>query len=91
MVASSHASASPDVLSYLLQGGPFAIVVLLVVMEKLVTPGERNRIYEVNQILREELRKTNEDLRQEIVPPITQIVQLVPEMIRVIGNKKAGD
>ncbi len=62
------AQDSTNWLDYILQGGPFALVVVLFVLEKLVTPGERDRLREENNKYKEEVVALNLVIREQIIP-----------------------
>ena len=79
-----------DWISYILNGGPFAIVVLLIILDKLAAPGERDRLRAENETLREEIRTLNEHIRHEIVPPLVQLNSLMKDVIEEIGGKTKG-
>lgn len=65
-------STGGDWVTYLLQGGPFAVVVLLVIFEKLVPPGERDRLRAENAQYREDIARLNQTIRDDIVPLLSQ-------------------
>ena len=80
------ASSSPDWISYLLNGGPFAVVVLLIIMDKLTTTGERDRLRAENEVLRSDVKKLNEDIRLEIVPPLVQLNLLMKDVVKELSK-----
>lgn len=57
--------------SYLLNGGPFAVVVFLLVTDKITTPGERDRLRLELTASHEREEKLNVNIRQDIVPMMT--------------------
>jgi hypothetical protein len=81
------ASTSDGVLDALLKGGPFAIVLLLIIMDKLGTNGERDRLRLENQALREQNQKLNDTIRTEVVPPLTEVNRLMSETLDVISDE----
>lgn len=76
-----------DYVSYLLQGGPFAIVIVLIILGKLGTNEERDRLRIENKELRDELKVVNENVRKEIVPPLTELLLYLPTIIRKIKGE----
>lgn len=87
-VLADAAASTPDWINYLLNGGPFAFVVLLLIMDKLTTPGERDRLRGENQQLRDEIKALNENVREEVVPPLVQINALMREVIEELAHNK---
>lgn len=56
----------------LLNSGPFAIVVYLILSNKLITPGERDRLIAEVKAAQDREQKLNDYVRTEIVPLITR-------------------
>lgn len=73
--------------NYLLNGGPFAIVLLLIVLDKLGTNSERDRLREDNKTLREQNQKLNDTVRQEVVPPLTELNRLMGETLLILSDE----
>lgn len=86
-VLASEPPSGGDWISYLLNGGPFAIVVLLLITDKLTTPGERDRLRAENEQLRTEVKTLNENLRNEIVPPLTEMNRLNTQVIEILSDE----
>lgn len=61
--------------NYLLNGGPFAVVVLLLVMDKLTTPGERDRLRIELTASHEREERLNVNIRETVVPLMTRSVE----------------
>lgn len=61
----------------LLKGGPFAIVVTLIVMDKLTTPGERDRLRNENAEMRKEIKDLNTEVRNNVIPLVTKNTELL--------------
>lgn len=80
-------SADPNWISYLLNGGPFALVVLLVVMDKITNTSERDRLRAENATLREEIRVLNASIRTDIVPPLVQINSLMKDVVEELSYR----
>lgn len=82
------ATGSPDTtwINYLLNGGPFAVVVFLLISDKITTPGERNRLRDElsSSHLRED--KLNENIRHDIVPLMTNVNNTLGRVITELGN-----
>lgn len=70
-------SGSGDWVDTLLKGGPFAIVVLLIILDKLTTPTERDRLRIENQELRTEIRALNQELRTQVVPLLADVAKIL--------------
>lgn len=70
---------------YLLNGGPFAVILLLVALDKITNTSERDRLRTENDTLREEIKVLNESIRGDIVPPLVQINSLMKDVIRELS------
>lgn len=87
LVAQTASEVSTDPwVDTLLKGGPFAIVLLLIVLDKIGTHGERDRLRVENTSLREEVRELNADIRNDVLPPLTGIASGLPEFTRVLDR-----
>lgn len=90
--AAAEAAANvPDWVSYLANGGPFAIVILLIVFDKLSTTGERDRLRAENDALKAEIKDLNENIQSEIVPPLVQMNALMKEVLDELEFKRRMD
>ena len=65
----------------LLTGGPFAVILLLVVMDKIGTHGERDRLRVENESLRSEIRDLNANMRNEVVPALVEQSKLTERLL----------
>lgn len=83
--AAGGATADPYV-DTLLKGGPFAIVLLLIILDKIGTHGERDRLRLENTALREEIKELNADLRNDVLPPLTGIASGLPGFTKVLDR-----
>lgn len=72
--------------TYLLNGGPFAIVLLLIIFDKIGTHAERDRLRSENTILREKNEELNTTLREDVVPPLTQLTGLMADVLRRLDD-----
>lgn len=72
----------------LLKGGPFAIVLLLIIMDKIGTHGERDRLRVENTELRKEVATLNEQVRTQVVPPLVEITRLLPRVIDELTSRR---
>lgn len=79
---------STEWITYLLNGGPFALVVLLMVSDKITTTGERDRLRLENIALRDEIKILNEGIRKDIVPPLVQINGLMKDVIEELSERR---
>lgn len=84
------ATQTPDWISYLLNGGPFAVVVLLIIMDKLTTVGERDRLRTENNDLKGQIKDLNESIRNEIVPPLVQLNTLMKDVVEELADRGGG-
>ena len=87
LIAQAQTAAS-DVnwVSYLLNGGPFAVVLLLIIFDKIGTHAERDRLRTENTILREKNEELNTTLREDVVPPLTQLTGLMADVLRRLDD-----
>ena len=83
----SPAETSNDWVSYLLNGGPFAIVLLLILLDKLGTNSERDRLRIENAALREQNQTLNNEVRTEVIAPLAEQNRLVAEMLRILEDE----
>lgn len=72
--------------TYLLNGGPFAIVLLLIILDKIGTHAERDRLRIENKELRDKNETLNNVLREEVVPPLTELNRLMAEVLRALDT-----
>lgn len=79
---------STEWVTYLLNGGPFALVVLLMITDKITTTGERDRLRLENIALRDEIKILNEGIRKDIVPPLVQINGLMKDVIEELSERR---
>jgi hypothetical protein len=84
MVAAEEAAT--DWTTILLNGGPFAIVVLLIILDKLTTTGERDRLRAENKELRDEVKVLNTSIRDEVVPPLVRLNGLIADVIEALAK-----
>lgn len=80
--------ASTDWTTILLNGGPFAIVVLLIILDKLTTTGERDRLRAENRELREEVKILNTSIRDEVVPPLVRLNGLIADVVEELAKAR---
>lgn len=95
-VSSGGGRADINWLSYLLNGGPFAIVVFLLVTDKLTTPGERDRLRVELTAAHAREERLNENIRNDIVPMMalvheaaTRSTEATERIINVLVEDKA--
>lgn len=81
------AETTVDWVNYLLNGGPFAIVVFLMITDKIATTSERDRLRIENNALRDEVKVLNESIRNEIVPPLVQINALMKDVVEELSDR----
>jgi hypothetical protein len=75
------------ILDALLKGGPFAVVLALIIFDKLGTNSERDRLREENRNLREQNQTLNDTIRKEVVPPLTELNRLMGETLQVLSDE----
>lgn len=80
--------SAPEWVTYLLNGGPFAIVLLLIIMDKITTTGERDRLRKENEDLRVEIKSLNLNIQKEIMPPLIQLNILMKEVVIELARKE---
>lgn len=83
-------TADPNWVTYLLNGGPFAIVLLLIIFDKIGTHAERDRLRVENADLRNKNDDLNRVLRDEVVPPLTELNRLMAEVLKVLDTRDAA-
>lgn len=81
------ASTGTDWVSYLLNGGPFAIVLLLILLDKLGTHSERDRLRIENTALREKIDALQDEFRGDVIPPLLEQNRLMQEVIGVLDDE----
>jgi hypothetical protein len=79
--APADAVGSPptDLIGYLLQGGPFAAVLALILFDKLTPTGERNRLREEVKENKQIIAELNKQLL-DVLPPLTEMLPLLREL-----------
>jgi hypothetical protein len=82
------AAADPSWTTYLLNGGPFAVVVLLIILDKLTTPGERDRLRTENTELKKQVQQLNENILRDVLPVLTQLNVLITQTVDALRRKK---
>lgn len=84
IVFGQAATSGQDVnwVTYLLNGGPFAVVLLLIIFDKIGTHTERDRLRTENIELRNKNEELNTTLREDVVPPLTQLTGLMADVLR---------
>lgn len=84
----AQASAGDPWVDSLLKGGPFAVVLLLIIMDKIGTHGERDRLRKENDELRAEIRDANKTMREEIVPPAIEMTKQTSRIIEILSDEE---
>lgn len=85
--AEAPVNSSTDWVTVLLNGGPFAIVLLLILLDKLGTNSERDRLRTENAALREQNQTLNDEVRTEVIAPLAEQNRLVAEMLRILEDE----
>lgn len=83
----SPAATSTDWVNYLLNGGPFAVVLLLIVLDKIGTHGERDRLRTENAALRERDKTLNDEIRKEVITPLADQNRLMVDIIEILDDE----
>jgi hypothetical protein len=88
LLSATDSSGSPptDFFGVLLQSGPFAIILVLILTDKLAPTGERNRLRQEVADYKSEIQKLNDKLLQ-VLPPLTE---LLPTM-RALSDRHEHD
>lgn len=81
-------AAPTDWVQYLLQGGPFAIVLLLIIFDKIGTHAERDRLRVENENLRTKNDELNTVLREDVVPPLTELNRLMTDVVKRLDEDR---
>ena len=81
-----QASNTTEWVTYLLNGGPFALVLLLILMDKIGTNSERDRLRLENKELRDKNEALNTTIRTDIVGPLAENNRLMAEMLRIVDQ-----
>lgn len=76
-----------DWISYLLNGGPFAVVLLLILLDKLGTNSERDRLRVENAALREQNQTLNDTVRTDVIAPLAEQNRLMAELLKVLDDE----
>lgn len=71
LAANEASGGGTDWLTYLLQGGPFALILALIILDKLAPTGERDRLREENKQLKEDQKELNQTLLT-VIPPLIE-------------------
>lgn len=82
LLAQEQATQEANWVTYLLNGGPFAIVLLLIIFDKIGTHAERDRLRIENKELRDKNEDLNKVLRDEVVPPLTDLNRLMADVVQ---------
>lgn len=90
IIAAEATSSPPDWVSALLQGGPFAIVLILLILDKISLPGERNRLIQENEQLRQDVKVLNENIINEIVPTLVKMNALMSDVVEELDAKRGS-
>lgn len=85
--AEAPVNGNTDWITVLLNGGPFAIVLLLILLDKLGTNSERDRLRTENASLREQNQTLNDEVRTEVIAPLAEQNRLVAEMLRILEDE----
>lgn len=73
LIFAQEATADTEWFSYLLQGGPFAIVVFLFLTDRVATTNERDSLRAEVKLLNEQIEELNKEIRKEIVPALVAV------------------
>lgn len=77
VLAISETGGSDNWTEILLKSGPWAIVVLLIIFDKLSPVGERDRLRAENTELRKTLQETEIANRKDVIPALTESNRLL--------------
>lgn len=81
-------TASPESswLTYILNGGPFALVVFLFITDRLTTQGERDRLRAELDASHEREEKLNDAIRLDFVPSVTKSLEAIAQSKELMGQ-----
>lgn len=82
-------AASDGWIDTLLRGGPFALILLLIMLDKLGPHGERDRLRGENRALQAAIDRQNEAIRKDLLPAILEANRLQAEVIRALDGLAA--
>lgn len=88
LAAEAPIQQTSDWLGYLLNGGPFAIVLLLMILDKIGTNSERDRLRIENAALRDQNQNLNDTIRTEVVAPLTEQNRLMVEIVQILDDEE---
>jgi len=88
ILGQASSPADIDWVTYITHGGPFGVVLLLVIFDKLTTTGERDRLRQENSELQVEVKTLNENIRKEIVPALVQLNQVMHDVVEEISDNR---
>jgi hypothetical protein len=86
-VQADSTGGSTDWVSYLLNGGPFAIVLLLVLLDKLGTNSERDRLRAENASLRTQNQELNDTIIEKVIAPLTDQNRLMGDLVKLLDDE----
>lgn len=86
MAVGGDVTSTSGVLDAMLKGGPFAIVLLLIILDKLGTNSERDKLRTENADQRKQIQDLNEEIRKEVVPVLTEMNTLMSDTVQALGS-----
>ncbi len=72
----------------LIRGGPFALILILILFDKLGTNSERDRLRQENQQLREANAELNKEVRDEVVPVLTEANSSMARVVDLLADEE---
>lgn len=87
LLAADTSDPSASVVDALLKGGPFAIVVLLIMLDRLTTPGERDLLRKQLQESQARERALYEGIKSDLAPALVANGALIAENTRIFNEK----
>jgi hypothetical protein len=86
-IFAAEADPASGVIDVLLKGGPFAIVLLLVIMDKITTPSERDLLRKKLDESQARERALYEGIKTDLTPALVANGALIAENTRIFNEK----
>jgi hypothetical protein len=81
----SGGGAPLDIVGLLIQSGPFAFFLLLIIMDKVAPTGERNRLRDENAAYKTSTQELNNRLL-ELMPPLLAFTDKLEKLVNIVDR-----